>query len=146
MNGARLVQQLFVKEFLARQCAVVGGKRLVLERLQFRRDVALDVLQRLAAAVVVGHLVRVGEAHLDVEAVHAVVFHFELVDAGARAFAQFQLHQEIAAVGLDAAQFVQFGVETVGDHAAFAKDGGRLGFHRHLQQLDQRVVGDQDIG
>jgi len=34
-----LVQQLFVEELLARQCAVVGGECLVLEGFQFRRDV-----------------------------------------------------------------------------------------------------------
>ncbi len=59
-----LVQQLFVEEFLARQCAVIGGERLVLEGLEFRRDVALGVLQRLAAAVVVRHVDGLGRRSL----------------------------------------------------------------------------------
>ncbi len=116
-----LVEQLFVEKFLACQRAFVRGQRLVLEGLELRRDVALGVLQRLAAAVVVRHLARIGGAHLDVEAVHAVVFDLELVDAGARPLARFQRQQKIAAVGLDAAQFVQLGIVAVGDHAAFAQ-------------------------
>ncbi len=51
-----LVEQLFVEEFFACQCAVVGRERLVLEGFQFRRDVTLGVLQRLAAAVIVRYV------------------------------------------------------------------------------------------
>ena len=79
----------------------LGGERLVLEGFEFRRDVALGVLQRLAAAVVVRHVLRIGVRDFDVEAVHAVVFHFQLGDAGAGAFARLQFEEEVAAVGLD---------------------------------------------
>ena len=94
------VEQLLVEQLLARQRALLRGQRLVLEGLQFRRDVALGVLQRLAAAVVVRHLFRLRARDLDVEAVHAVVLDLEVGDAGARALARFELEQELAAVGL----------------------------------------------
>ena len=97
-----LVEQLFVEEFFACQCAVIGGECFVLEGFQFRCDVALGVLQRLAAAVVVRHVDGLGRAHFDVEAVHTVVFHFQCSDASAGAFTHFQFEEEIAAVGLDA--------------------------------------------
>ena len=51
---------------------------------------------------------------------HAVVFDFQVGDAGALAFARFQREQEVAAVGLDAAQFVELGIEAIGDDAAFS--------------------------
>jgi hypothetical protein len=44
----------------------------------------------------------------------------EVGDAGALALAGFELQQEGAAVGLDAAQLVEVGVEAFGDHAAVA--------------------------
>ncbi len=59
---------------------------------------------------------------------HAVVFHFQGGDAGTGAFARFQFQQEIAAVGLDSAQFVQIGIEAVGYYAAFAQHAGGFGF------------------
>jgi len=43
-----------------------------------------------------------GRAYFDVETMHAVVFHLQRGDAGARPFTRFQREQEIAAVGLDA--------------------------------------------
>ena len=47
------VEQLFVERLLERQRPVARRERLVLECLQLRRDVALGVLQRLAAPVIV---------------------------------------------------------------------------------------------
>jgi len=63
----------------------------------------------------------------DVEAVHLVVFHFQAGNAGALAFARFQVEQEGAGVLGERAQFVEFGIEVVGDDAAFAQHGSRLG-------------------
>ena len=79
--------------FLARQRAFLRGQRLVLERLQFRRDVALGVLERLPPPVVVRNPGGVGMRDLDVEAVHAVVLDLERADAGAFALAPFQLQR-----------------------------------------------------
>ena len=57
INGASWFEQLFVEQFFARQRAFLRGQRLVFEGLEFRRDVALGIFQRLAATVIVGHLV-----------------------------------------------------------------------------------------
>jgi hypothetical protein len=65
------VQQLLEQPFFPRQRPLLGAQRLVLEGLQLGRDEALGVLQRLAAAVVVGHLVELPLRDLDVEAMHA---------------------------------------------------------------------------
>ena len=135
--GLEHVQQAFVEQLLACQRALRGGQRLVLEGLQFRRDIALGIFQGLAAAVIVRHIVRIGAADLDVEAVHPVVFDLEIGDAAAFALAGFQLEQELAAVALDGAQLVQFGVEAGGDDAAFAQHAAGLG-HDRLPQC----VGD----
>ncbi len=96
--GARSATSALVEQLLARERAILRRERAVLERLQLRRDVALRVLERLPAPVVVGNLLRVGVGDLDVEAVHAVVLDLEIGDAGARALARLQRHQEFAAV------------------------------------------------
>ena len=58
-NGGReVVEQRVEQALLARERALLRRQRLVLERLQLGRDVALGVLQRLAAPVVVGNLLR----------------------------------------------------------------------------------------
>ena len=130
------VQQLVVQELLARERALLRRQRAVLERLQFRRDVALRVLERLAAPVVVGNLLDVRVRHLDVEAVHAVVLDLEARDAGARALARLECHEELAAVRVDRAQLVEVGVVAGGDHAAFADQRRGL---RHDRARQQRV-------
>ena len=90
----QFVEDRFVEQLFAGQRAFLRRQRLVLEGLQFRRDVALGVLQRLAAAVVVGNLVGMGVRDLDVEAMHLVVFDLEAGDAGALALADFHVDQD----------------------------------------------------
>src|SRR5256885_12950622 len=82
--GAEQVEQLVVERFFQGERAVARRQRLVLESLQLGRDVALGVLERLAAAVVGGHLGGVGVGDLDVETVHAVVGDAQVGDAGDR--------------------------------------------------------------
>src|SRR4030043_132620 len=60
---------------------ILCRQRTVLEGFQFRRDVALGVFQRLAAAVIVGDIFRLRAADLDVKAVHLVVLDLEGADA-----------------------------------------------------------------
>jgi hypothetical protein len=127
MCGRQGIQQFVVEQFFPRQGAFRGGQELVLEGLQFRRQVAFDVLQGLAAVIVGRHLVALGATDLDVEAADPVVFHAQVGDAGALPLAGFHGHEEAAAVGLQGAQLVQLGVEAVGDDAAFAQHRRRLG-------------------
>ena len=94
-RGREVGDERFVEHLLPRERAVLRGKRAILERLQFRRDVALRVLERLPAPVVVGNLLHVGVRDLDVEPVHAVVFDLEIGDAGARAFARLPARRGI---------------------------------------------------
>ena len=116
-----LEQELFTgqRAFLRRQC-------LVFEGLQFGRDVALGVLQRLAALVVGGDFVDLALSDLDIKTVHAVELHAQIGNAGAGALTRFQIDQEAVAVVLDRAQLVELSVKTGRDHAAVAQHDGRL--------------------
>jgi hypothetical protein len=96
--GLQLVQHLFVQPLLARQGALLRAQGLVFKGLELGRDEALGVFQRLAAAVVVGHLVHLALRHLDVEAVHLVELHAQVGNAGAGALARFQVQQKRVAV------------------------------------------------
>ncbi|MNX53011.1 hypothetical protein D3C86_837010 [compost metagenome] len=144
------VQQLFEQPFFSGQRTVLRRQHLVFPGLELRRDVAFGVLERLAAAVVFRHLGGLALGDFDVEAMHAVEFHAQIADAGALAFACFQLDQEIAAVGRQSAQFIQFRIEARRQHAAVAdghgglrrdgadQQGGQRGIHRQVRnQLAQ---------
>ncbi len=133
--GLQVVEQALEQQFLAGQRAFLGAQRLVLEGLEFGRDEALGVLQCLAAPVVGRHLVGLALRDLDVEAMHLVELHAQIGDAGAGAFALFELEQEAVAVVLDRAQLVKFGVEAGGDDAAVAHQRGRVFTDRGTQQL-----------
>ena len=125
MRG-QLGQQLLVERPLARQRPLAGRQRLVLEGLQFRRDVAFGRFQRLAAPVLGGDAVGMTAAHLDVETMHAVVAHLQRGDAGTLALARLHLGQKAVAAGVDVAQLVELGIEAGADHAAVTNHRGRL--------------------
>ena len=110
-------------------------QRLVLKGFELWRDEALGVFERLAAPVVVGHLVDLALGDFDKEAVHPVVLHPQVGNAGAGFFAALQAQQKAVAVGLDGAQLVQLGVKAVGNHAAVAHQRGWLGRDGLQQQL-----------
>ena len=125
-RGREVRDQALVEQLFARERALLRRERAILERLQLRRDVALGVLERLPAPVVVGDLLHVGVGDLDVEAVHAVVLDLEVGDAGARALARLERDQELAAVVVDRAKLVELGVEAGRDDAAVADLRRRL--------------------
>jgi len=136
-NGARqpaqgrneilqLVEQLLVQPLFPRQCPFLRRQGLVFKRLEFGRDVALGIFQRLAAAVVGGHLVELALRDLDVKTMHLVELHTQVGNAGAGFFAAFELQQKTVAIGLDGAQLVEFGVTAVVDDAAVANQRGRF--------------------
>ena len=129
-------EQLVVERFLECERAVPRRERLVLELLQFRRDVALGVLERLPAAVVGRDLAGVGVGDFDVETVHVVVGDAQVRYAGAATLARFELGEEGARIGLQRAQLVQLLVVAVRDHAAVAHHGRRVFLHRAAQERE----------
>ena len=107
-------------------CAV---RTLSSKVFEFGGDEAFGVFQGLAALVVGRRLFGLNFGKLDVEAVNAVELDFEGREAGAFAFARFELEQEFVAVVLDVAQLVKFcAIALVDDAAVFEPDGG-FGHH-----------------
>ena len=141
------IQQLLEQLALACQGPFAGTQRLVLERLQFRCQVALGVLERLPARVVGRQLRCLGTADLDVVAVHPVVADLQVGDAGTRPLALLQLQQVAAGIATDGAQFVEVGIEAGGDDAAVAQQGRRLCLQRSVEHVPQcgevRQIGSQ---
>ena len=110
MRGGELAH--FGEELLfERQDFLLGIQHLALVVLQLRRGEALGIDQRLLAFVIGGRQVHVGVRDFDVVAEDVVEADLERLDAGARAFARFDLGDVLAAVPAEIAQFVQFGVE-----------------------------------
>ena len=152
--GLQRIEQLLVQPLLACQCAVLRRQRLVLEGLEFGRDEALGVLQRLAPDVIGRNFAERTLRDLDVEAVHAVELHAQVGNAAALALAHFELQQEVVAVLADGDQFVQLRVVAGGEHATVAHQRRRLGPDGTQQQLGatgrwRQVhgdVGEQRIG
>ncbi len=77
---------------------------------------------------------------------HAVVGHLEVGDAGAFAFARFQVDEELVGVFRQGAQFIQFAVVAGGDDAAVAEQHRWLLDERPLQQLGGLRVFAQVFG
>ena len=122
-----LLQQAVVEAFFEGEGALLGVEHFVFEGFELGGDEAFGVFQGLAALVVGGGFGGLDFGKLDVETVYAVVFDFEGGEAGALAFAGFEFEQEVAAVVLDAAQFVELGGKAVVDYAAVAQPYGGFG-------------------
>ena len=78
-------------------------QRLVLKGFELGCDEALGIFERLAAPIVVGHLVDLSLGDLNEKAVHLVVLHPQIGNASAGFFAALQVQQKAVAVGLDGA-------------------------------------------
>ena len=128
-EGLQLVQHLLIEPLFTGQGPFLGAQGLVFKGLEFGGDETLGILERLAAAVVVGHFVDLPLGDLNEEAVHFVELHPQVGNAGAGFFAHFQVEQKTVAVGLDGAQLVQVGIKAAGDHAAVSHQGGGLGVY-----------------
>ena len=134
--GLQRVDQLLVQQLLAGERAVLRRERLVFEGLQLGRDESLGVFQRLAALVVGRHFARLTLRHLDVEAVNLVELHPQVGDAGARALARLEVDQVGIAIGADAAQLVEVGIEAGRDDTAVAQQHGGLVRDRGFEALE----------
>ena len=132
-KGLQLIEQLFKQKLLSRQRALLCAQGFVFKGFELGCNKALGVFEGLAAPVVVGHFAALALADFDIKTMHFVELHAQIRNAGACAFAHFQVQQKRIAIGLDGAQFVQVCVIAVGDHAAVAHHGSRLGRYRCLQ-------------
>ena len=70
----------------------------------------------------------------DVEAVHAVVFDAQVVDAGARLLAGFEIDQELSGVVAQCSQLVELGIEAGATTSPSRTGVGRLGDHATCQK------------
>ncbi len=95
--------------------------------------------------VVRRHRVQIRFRDLDVVPEYAVVAHLQRVDAGARAFALFQLGDHLLARAADTPQVVESGVEAVADVAAVANqragivDEAAVDVVAHVDEIVQRA-------
>ena len=81
---------------------LLSAEDLLLVFLKLGEDVSLGIGQGLFARPVLGHLVFVGGAHLDVVAEDIIIGHLERRNARAFALASLELKQVILAVGREA--------------------------------------------
>ena len=114
---------------------------LRLEFLEFLRDVALSIRERLLADVAVRHAVRAAVAHLDVVAEDLVVADLQRLDARLLLLALLNLLQHRLAVVRDAAVLVELLVVARLDDAALAQADARVLDNRALQEVDEIIEG-----
>ena len=120
---------------LANGNALVGVEHPVLELLERRRREAFAAGDRLLAVVVGGHGGEVRSRDLDVVPEDAVEPNLERADAGARAFGLFHRRDRGLAAPADVAEFVQFGIDAVANHARIPRERGRLVGERALDAV-----------
>ena len=131
-RGRRLAQldEQLVFQFLG---LLVGREHFFLVLLQLRRDVALGVLDRLLAVIIVGNLVAVRVRDFEVIAEHFVEADFQAGDAGAGDFLGLILGDPLLAAGREIAQRVELRMKPAADQAALAA-GKRAIVHQRFFQ------------
>ncbi len=134
-------QESLVQGLFPRQGAFSGGKHLVLELLQLRRDIALRALEGLAAHIVRWHLIRLVAIDLDGVAVDPVVGDAQIGQTRALALAGLEFQQKVIGVGGEVPQFVEFGVIPHGQDATLADQGRRVLDEGPPQQLQHLGMG-----
>ena len=106
----------------------LGVQDLGFQFFQLRRGEPFGVHQRLLALVVRRSKVQIGLRDLDVVAEDAVEADLERGDAGALAFAGFDLGQQLFAVLAEVAEFVELGVVARPDQSALVQKTGGSGW------------------
>ena len=104
--------------------------------LELWSDVAFRADESLLAYPVFGHLLLMGVAHLDIIAEHVVESDFERRYSCLFRLASLNIDKRLLAARVQAAQFVEFGVNTLGDcHAASELSRG-IGVHGGFESVD----------
>ena len=131
---------------LARDAVRLGAEDLVLELLELGGDVALGVAQRLLAGEGRGSLGGVHRRKLDVVAEDRVEADLERRDAARGDELLLVPREPGVRVALQEAGLVELEVESVGEHAALAQVGRRVGLDRAGEPLGERREERGDAG
>ena len=132
-SGAKIEEELVFE--LARAFLCAEDFRLHL--LQLGRDEALGVGQGLLARVVGGDGGEIGGADLDVVAEDLVVADLERLDAGAFLLAALESGEPFLALDRGGAKFLQRGMVSGADEAAFLEQDGRVVGQRARVEIGQ---------
>ena len=127
-----------------RQHPFLAGQDLDFKFLQFRRDVAFGIDQRLLAHVVIGDGLGIGMGNLEVIAKDLGIADFHL-DARLFPFLLFQFLQKGMTVGRNGADFIEFRRKAVADDAAVADDQARFVLDAPAEQVIDVVMGLQAV-
>ena len=111
---------------------LLRGQHLFFVSLEFRRDVALGVLERLLPLIILGNLLGVSVRDLDVVAEDFVEPHLEARDTGARNFVGLETGNPLLAAAGNGVQLVELGVVARTNHSAL--------FRRQRWIVDERCV------
>ena len=111
----------------------------MLQILQFLRDIAFAVHQRLLADVGVRHLILEGVGHLDIVPEHLVIADLQGADAGLFLFGGLHADDDTLAAVEDGAQAIHLAVEAVPDQLALPNGERRL-IHQRLPNEGGKVV------
>ena len=134
------LHQLGIELCLQHQYLVLGSQYFFFVFLQFLRDVTLGVSQRLLAYPLLGHLVLVGIAHLDVIAEDVVVANLQAGDAGQVTFALLNLQQVVLARVGNLAQLIEFGTDATLNDTALVDQQRRVVVDFLLDAVAQQLA------
>ena len=111
--------------FQSRQL-LLRSKDRILQFLQFRRNIALRVGQRLFADIILRHQILVGIGHLQIIAEDFIIFDPEILDAGPLPLFGLDLGQPGLSLGPGGAEPVHILMVTVPNHISLPDRNGRL--------------------
>ena len=106
---------------------LLGCEDFLLIFLQFLGDIALGIDECLFADPLCRHLVLIGIADFEVVTEDIIEAYLEGRDSRCVNLALLDLQKVVLAVGLDSAQFVQFGIDTGGEDIRPSLYGRRIG-------------------
>ena len=126
-----------VESRLEHQNLVFRAENFFLVFLQFLRDVAFRIDERLFANPLRRYELLIRVAYLHIVAEHVVESDLQTLNAGACDLAFLDLEQIVLARGLDVAQFVELRVHPVGNHLSFVHRQRRIVAQFALDALAQ---------
>ena len=147
--GADVVSHRVEEPRLELRDLIVGPEDLRFPFLEFRREIALGVGERLPAGPLLGNAVELRARDLEIVPEHLVEPDLQRVDAGALALPHLHAGDEVDGAVAHPAQFVEFGGEAGPDHAPVLEGVGGLGVDGFLdagRHVPQRIEAGPKLG